>query len=267
MKWLALVALWITLPNDSGDSRIPAAVPGQRDQTPSIEVWMEQEGVLQPNDRVRVSFRSAFNAYLTVFRIDTDGRIQMLFPGTPWRNNWARADGTYEIKPGPSQHTFLVDDYPGQGFVFAVASATPFTFKAIVSGEEWDERSLGREGWIEGDPYEALMNVVDVILPGGNAEYDYDILPYDVGETHEYPRFLCYDCHAHSAYPTWNPYEQQCARMRLVIYDDPYYYPARVSGGMRVVFTRPGRVEPRFVFKQRRPDLPYIEKATRHPPR
>ena len=51
--------------------------------------------------------------------------------------------------------------------------------------------------------------------------------------------------------------------MRLVIYDDPYHYPARISGSMRVVFTRPWRVEPRFVFKQRRPDLPYIERTTR----
>jgi hypothetical protein len=266
MTWLALAALWILTPSDPIDPPVAPAVPGrQGDQSPSIELWMDREGVFQPNDEIRVSFQTAFNAYTTVLRIDTDGRIQVLFPGSPWRNNWARAGREYEIKPGPARHTFLVDDYPGQGYVIAVASPTPFSFSGMVSGEEWDERSLGSEGWVEGDPYEALMNLVDVILPGGNGDYDYDILPYDVGETHEYPRFLCYDCHAHAAFPAWNPYESACTRMRLVIYDDPYYYPARESRSMRVVFTRPRRVEPRFVFEHRKPNLPYIEKANRRP--
>jgi hypothetical protein len=221
--------------------------------------------VFRATDQVRVFLRTAVNAYVTVFRIDTDGRIEILMPGTPWRNNWVRAEREYEIRPGPERYTFLVDDYPGQGYLLAVASPAPFRYQALVKGEAWDLRTMGEDGWITGDPYEALMRLIDAIVPEESADYVYDVLPYDVGQHHEYPRFLCYDCHTHAAYPSWNPYDRACTRVRLVIYNDPYYYPARLARGTRVVFTRPVRLEPRFVFEHRQPDHPYIERVPRRP--
>ncbi len=263
-KLLTLAALLIPATGDSvRPGAHPAAPPSRFAPMSSIELWTDPGDVLQPNDQVRVYFRSEFDAYMTVLRVDTDGRIQVLFPGTPWRNNWVRAQREYEVKPGPERYTFLVDDYPGQGFILAVASAGPFRYDALVAGEEWDFRALGEGGWIKGDPYEALMQIIDDIVPDSSARYDYDVLPYDVGEDHEYPRFLCYDCHAHAAYPTWNPYDRACKRVRLIIYNDPYYYPTRITRATRVVFTRPRRLEPRFVFEHRQPGRPYIDHAQR----
>src|SRR2546422_9147674 len=54
-------------------------------------------------------------------------------------------------------------------------------------------------------------------------------------------------------------------RFRIVMYDDPYYYPYRYSGGTRVVFTRPLRPEPRFIFKDRQGSSLFITRVPQRP--
>jgi hypothetical protein len=81
--------------------------------------------------------------------------------------------------------------------------------------------------------------------------YALDFLTYDVGERHAYPRFLCYDCHGFRSYAAWNPYTYVCSSFRVVIWDDPYFYPSYRYGGTRVVYSRPRRGLPRFGFKER----------------
>jgi hypothetical protein len=104
-----------------------------------------------------------------------------------------------------------------------------------------------------------------MLPPTGYDEYSYDVYPYHVDQRYDYPRFLCYDCHAYVAYPVWDPYVHSCVRFRLVVYDDPYYYPARVYAGTRVVFVRPPRIEARYVFQSRSPDESFITKVRSRP--
>src|SRR5207249_632360 len=118
------------------------------------------------------------------------------------------------------------------------------------SGDHWDYRVIA-DGRIRGDPYVALTDLAQRIVPGGYSDWDYDLVPYYVQQRYDYPRFLCYDCHTYVGYPFWVPYDYTCTRFRIVVYDDPYYYPYRYYGGTRVVFTRPLRPEPRFIFKDR----------------
>src|SRR5262249_26189974 len=108
-----------------------------------------------------------------------------------------------------------------------------------------------RDGRIHGDPYVALTDLAGRILPPGAAGWDYDVSPYYVQRHYEYPRFLCYDCHAYASFGSWDPYAATCPRFRIVAYDDPSYYPYRYYQGRSVVFARPLRPEPRFVFKDR----------------
>src|SRR5256885_17252617 len=51
----------------------------------------------------------------------------------------------------------------------------------------------------------------------------------------------------------------------MVMYDDPYSYPYRYSGGPRVVFTRPLRPEPRFIFKDRQGSSLFITRVPQRP--
>src|SRR5207302_1984920 len=66
-------------------------------------------------------------------------------------------------------------------------------------------------------------------------------------------------------YPYWSPYDYTCVRFRIVVFDDPYYYPYRYYGGTRVVFTRPYRPEPRFIFKDRQASDAFITRVRERP--
>ncbi len=210
----------------------------------------------------RVLFRSAADGYVTILRVDTDGRVRVLFPREPWQDNFVRGGREYAITGSHGAVAFYVDDYPGVGYLFAVAAADPFTYSAIARGDHWDYRVIA-DGRVRGDPYVALTELAQRIVPDGYRDWDYDIVPYYVERHYDYPRFLCYDCHSYVSDPFWRPYDFTCPRFRIVMYDDPDYYPSRYYGGARVVFARSLRPEPRFVFKDRQGSEPFVTRVRR----
>ncbi len=216
---------------------------------PRIEAWTSRgDALYRRGDGVRVYFQADRDAYVTLLRIDTDGRVRVLFPRAPWEDNFARGEREYEVQGLGSHAAFRIDDEPGMGYVFAVVAADPFDYHAIVSADHWDYRLIA-DGRVRGDPYVALTELVERIVPPGYADWDYDLIPYYVERHYDYPRFLCYDCHAYARGPSWDPYHWSCVQFRLVIYDDPWYYPYRHRHGTRVVVVRPYRPVPRFVFR------------------
>jgi hypothetical protein len=218
---------------------------------PHVEVWTTRgEEPFQRGDGVRVYIRADQDAYVTLFRLDTDGRVRVLYPREPWEDNFVRGGRELEIQGYDSPDLFRIDDYPGVGYLFAVAAADPFTFDPIESGDHWDYRVIA-DGRVRGDPYVALTDLAQRIVPAGDEDWDYDMVPYYVERHYDYPRFLCYDCHSYATWTSWDPYAYSCVRFRIVVYDDPYYYPYRYYGGRRVVFARPFRPQPRFIFKDR----------------
>jgi hypothetical protein len=217
---------------------------------PRVELWTNRgdAAVYTRGERVRVYLRTDRDAFVTVFRVDTDGRVRVLFPRDPWEDNFVRGNREFELEGRSSGDAFAIDDYAGVGYLFAVASADAFVYDAIESGDHWDYRVIA-DGRVRGDPYVALTDLAQRIVPEGYADWDYDIVSYNVGQHYDYPRFLCYDCHSYVSYPYWDPYAYSCVRFRIVMFDDPYYYPYRYYGGTRVVFVRPYRPQPRFIFK------------------
>jgi Domain of unknown function (DUF4384) len=226
----------------------PATIPGDR---PRVEVWTNRgDDPYHSGQGARVFLRADRDAYVTLFRVDTDGRVRVLFPRDPWEDNFVRGGREFEVTGIRSDEAFEIDDYPGVGYVFAVAAADPFDFDQITSGDHWDYRVI-TDGRLRGDPYVAMTDLAQDILPADYSDWDYDLVPYYVEQHYDYPRFLCYDCHTYASYAYWNPYAYSCVRFRIVVYDDPYYYPYRYYGGRRAVFVRPLRPEPRFIFKDR----------------
>jgi hypothetical protein len=135
------------------------------------------------------------------------------------------------------------------GYLFAIAAGEPFDFRDITRGDYWDYRLIDG-GRIQGDPYVRLTDLAARIAPNG--DYDYDIAPYYVDRHYDYPRFVCYDCHAYASYSEWDPYRASCTRYRVVVRDDPRFYPYRY-GGRNVVADRPAHPGPRFVFRDADP--------------
>src|SRR6266487_3250564 len=228
---------------------------------PKIELWTNRgdAAVFTRGERVRLYFRIDQDAYVTIFRVDTDGRVRVLFPRDPWEDNFARGARDLEVDGRAlGSDAFTIDDYPGVGYLFAVTSADPFVYDQIESGDHWDYRVIA-DGRVKGDPYVAMTDLAQRIVPEGYADWDYDVISYNVGQHYDYPRFLCYDCHTYVSYSYWDPYYYSCVRFRMFVYDDPWYYPYRYYGGTRVVFVRPFRPQPRFIFKDWGTDRPSRE--------
>jgi hypothetical protein len=224
------------------------------DRSPGIRVWVEGADLFHRGDRVRVYYRTERDAYVTIFRVDTDGRVQVLFPRSPEGENLGYAGATYAVSAFDRGDAFYVDDDPGIGYIFGVASADPFDYGAVLSGGRWDVRAIS-DGRIHGDPRAALEDLSVQLMSQGYNDYDTHLVPYYVEQHFDYPRFMCYDCHAYTPYSAWDPYSAWCPRFTLVLYNDPFYYypsywyPTRYYQGTRVVF-RTG-FSPRFVFSAR----------------
>src|SRR6266436_4517759 len=205
----------------------PSIPPVSVEYRPRVEVWTDRgDSPYTSGQGVRTHFRADRDAFVTILRVDTDGRVRVLFPREPWEDNFARGGRDYEVQGGDERDAFYIDDYPGVGYLFDLAQR---------------------------------------IVPDGYSDWDYDITPYYVQQHYDYPRFLCYDCHSYVSYPYWSPYDYTCVRFRIVVFDDPYYYPYRYYGGTRVVFTRPYRPEPRFIFKDRQASDAFITRVRERP--
>jgi len=302
---LLVSLLALAAPNRAGapDHPLPVLHPAARNaawsakarhvaaESPSISIWMNSTKPYQRNDAAQVYIKTDRDAYVTVVRIDTDGRVRMLFPIDPWDDNFARSGKDLELIGRNNGPAFTVDDNPGVGYVFAIASPDPFTYDHFVLGDHWDYRVIA-DGRIKGDPYVAVTDFAAQIAPQGN--FSYDLASYDVQQHYDYPRFVCYDCHAYTSYASWNPYLSWCSSFQLVIYDNPFYYPYyygywgyyRYPGyyypyygypgyigypgyygypynyyGGGVVVGRPLRPPPRYVFKDWNGSGPYVTRV------
>ena len=241
---------WIVLVAASLAAAPPAAAQtGFEPDSLEARVWLDRgdEPVVQRGEEVRVYYRTSADAYLAIFRIDTDGAISLLYPQHPGAAELVEGGQDYRLLfPGSAR--WRVEDDPGVGYFFVVGAQEPLDFSAFAYDDEsgrWDLSPLGET--VYEDPYVAIDEYVAAILPDWEVvPYALDFLSYSVGDTHEYPRFLCYDCHSPRSYSSWNPYNEYCPDYQVVVYDDPYFYPRYRYVGTRVVYARPRLPRPRY---------------------
>ena len=236
---------------------IPLHTPPYSPPVGRVTVWTDRNEPYRRGQGARVYLSADEDAHVAVFRVDTDGRLRVLFPHEPWGDTFVRGERTLEVSGLRGGRSFMVDDDPGIGYLLAVASPTPFVFDDITRGDYWDYRLIDG-GRVRGDPYVVLVDLADRLTRG--ADHDYDIAPYYVDRHYDYPRFVCYDCHAYASYDEWDPYERACRRFRLEIYDDPSQYPYRNGRGRDVVTSGGG---PRFVFRDADPSREYVSRVPR----
>ncbi len=260
LGWMLLAGL--PLPSNTPEDYrvdVPASRPAAR-AAARVTVWTDREDPYRRGEGARVYLSAEEPSYVTVFRVDTDGRLRVLFPREPWGDTYIQDGRDLEVSGARGGRSFIVDDYPGVGYIFAIASPSPFEYADITRGDYWDYRLIDG-GRLQGDPYVLLTGLAERITL--DADYDYDIAPYYVDRRYDYPRFVCYDCHAYASYDEWNPYERACSRFRVVVYDDPRYYPYRYNRGRNVVAERPLHPGPRYVFRDADPRSEYVTRLQR----
>ena len=260
LGWMLFTGL--PLPSHSPSLLAPPIPAVDRDRGGRVSVWTDRDDPYRRGEGARVYIHAEEPAHVAVFRVDTDGRIRVLFPQDPWGDTFVRDERTFEVSGSRGGRSFIVDDYPGVGYLFVVASAAQLDFTDITRGDYWDYRLVGG-GRLRGDPHLRLTELAERLTRG--AEYDFDLAPYYVDRRYDYPRFVCYDCHAYASYSEWDPYERACSRYRIVVYDDPSHYPYRQGQGRGRNAVAPSRYAgPMYVFRDADPRREYVTRQPRN---
>lgn len=163
----------LLLPLLVSGSAVSGAVPAQDD--PPIQLWISNDRRFLPGDRAKVQVRTEYDGYLIVFQVDPEGRLRVIFPADPDKDNFIRSDKKYEVRGRGGRDAFDVDA-TGRGAVYAAVSRDPFRFDGFTVSDHWDYRALAPARLRE-DPEPELNDLVHRMAQGS---YDYDILSYDV---------------------------------------------------------------------------------------
>src|SRR5258705_10899392 len=92
---------------------------------PKIELWTNRgdAAVYTRGQRGRLYFRIDQDAYVTIFRVDTDGRVRVLVPRDAWEDNFARGGPDLDVDGRAlGSDAFTIDDYLGLGYLFDATS-------------------------------------------------------------------------------------------------------------------------------------------------
>jgi hypothetical protein len=176
-----------------------------------IDVWLDRGdgSVYTQGDPVTVYFKASADCFVTVYNIDTDGYVHILFPTFPGEGNYVKGGATYFIPAPEHEEFFVIDELPGIGYVEAVASHEPFSLDGwpfyAVAGDEGHYSDAVVEK-ISGDPFLAIEEINSRILPvGENTSYADDFGLYYVEEVVDYPRYVYDDYQTSGYYPYYYP--------------------------------------------------------------
>jgi hypothetical protein len=150
------------------------------DESPSVRVAIEGDRAVGYGNPVRVRFQVSDNAFVTVVRVDGDGRMTILFPQSRNQRAAVRANTVYYARNNKAggDFSFIANDMIG-GYVFAIASYAPLDF---ASFENRDFDRVG--GWsaftvtnrnIARRPDVFIDRFAARVLWSVDTPYDYDV--------------------------------------------------------------------------------------------
>ncbi|MES2356823.1 MAG: hypothetical protein V4529_00590 [Gemmatimonadota bacterium] len=148
-------------------------VPLAAQRAPNVDVWFEQGNEFDRGQPGRVMYSGDAGSYVTVLRVDTDGRLTVLSPRQPNERSRFGASRSGIALP------FQADPTQGVGYVFAVASRTPFDFRDYRGrGNSWNVGTLGARPGI--DPFEIVDRFARASV-GRRGAYSIAYAPYEIG--------------------------------------------------------------------------------------
>ena len=142
---------------------------------PPIRLWISNDRRFLPGDRAKVQVRTEYDGYLIVLHVDPEGRLRVLFPLDPDKDNFVRGDKKYEVRGRGGREAFEAET-TGRGTVYAAVSRDPLHFDGFTLGDHWDYQALAPARLRE-DP-EAELN--DLVHRMAQSSFDYDLLTYEV---------------------------------------------------------------------------------------
>jgi uncharacterized protein DUF4384 len=153
----------------------PAQPAAATRDDPPIRLWISNDRRFLPGDRAKVQVRTDYDGYLIVMHVDPEGRLRVLFPLDPDKDNFVRGGKKYEVRGRGGREGFEADA-TGRGTVYAAVSRDQFRFDGFTLGDHWDYQALAPARLRE-DPEPELT---DLIHRMAQSSFDYDLLNYEV---------------------------------------------------------------------------------------
>src|SRR5262245_33614186 len=125
---LSLVAAVLPAQTVRWNDRPPSTT--WQDDAPRVRVFIEGQRSVSYGAPMRVRFEVSDNAYVTVVRVDDQGRMTILFPYSRNQRAAVRGGMTHYVRnPRLGNNVaFLANDRMGGGYIFALASYAPLDF-------------------------------------------------------------------------------------------------------------------------------------------
>ncbi len=105
------------------------------DPTLDVEVWTDNEsGEFYEGDEIHIYFRTNRDAYVAVYNIDTEGRVNLIYPFDQNDDPFIEGGRIYRI-PGPdADYDLLIDGPAGSENIQIIASRRPFPIPNWYAG-------------------------------------------------------------------------------------------------------------------------------------
>ena len=102
-------------------------------QSLRVNLWLDrdEEEVYQRGDRLQVFFETNDDAYAVVYRIDTTGRVEVLWPRSRYDDGFVFGFHEYNL-PVVGAERLRTSSEEGQGYVEAIVSKYPFDLRDIA---------------------------------------------------------------------------------------------------------------------------------------
>ncbi len=143
---------------------------------PKVRVRLSEDALLT-GDNAKVKVKTAADGHLIVLRMDSEGRVKVLFPVDPTDQDRVRGGKELEVRGRGDRDAFTVSERAGSGLILAARTDQPFNVAAFVTGDRWNVAAFVPDSGGR-DPESALLSIVDRMTGG---HFDYDVAAYHVG--------------------------------------------------------------------------------------
>jgi hypothetical protein len=232
--WVLLTALTIGIRPEAVAS--PTPVPSH-DAALQVDVWTDrgEGGVYRAGEEVSLYFQTSDDCYLTIYDIDTEGRVRLLFPQYP-DEGFVFGGMTYRIPDYYDRYSLRADGPAGVEFIHAVASREARFFRRTVHDRRYDFHVEP----IAEDPFVAINRINGRLIPSTYIDA-IATTSFFVESRVWYPRYMCNSCHVSGRVRIRDPYADYCPRYTAITSMDFDYWWLRDYRPMstRFVFSGP----------------------------
>ncbi|HEU4929495.1 MAG TPA: hypothetical protein VFU38_06660 [Candidatus Krumholzibacteria bacterium] len=170
----------------------------------NVRVWLEGGDVYNDYSDVAIWLRPEHDCYTTLYMVDTDGYMHVLYPSSPYDDTWLYGGRSYCYRG----YELGLDRLDGAGiaYVFAVGSPVPFDYSSYGASV-----FVGGFGFrIYGDPFIASRDFYMTLLPV-SCRWDYVGVSYARFYVRHWARYPSYLCHGGPVvHVSWNDGCHQC---------------------------------------------------------